>query len=96
MDIQEFDRRSRELLHAMQSGVEYESQYDSKSLTGKHLRVGVNNALVEGSALARLLIRKGVITEGEYFDVIIEGLEGEVRSYEQRLKKLMGATITLG
>lgn len=87
--------RYRALAHAIQSGVAMEMNYDKTSTTPKHLRVGVNMAMVEHAALADLLMRKGLITEAEYSDALIQGLEREVAAYEKRLSEMLGAHITL-
>jgi len=81
--------------HAMQSGVAYELERDPSSATPKHLRVGVNSALVNDAALVRVLIAKGVITEAEYAAAITEEMNAEVRRYEDRLSRSYGASITL-
>lgn len=81
----------------MQSGVATEMEYGSAATEPKHLRVGVNSALVDGAALAGLLVAKGVITEEEYLEAIASGMEREAKAYEQRLSEwLGGANITLG
>ncbi len=54
----------------------------------KHLRVGVNSALVSTSALARLMFRKGLMTAVEYYDTLIEAWEQEVDSYRERIKRI--------
>jgi hypothetical protein len=82
--------------HAMQSGVAAEMGHDPGPTEPKHLRVGVNSALVDSSALAELLIAKGVITEDEYLEAIATGMEREARAYEQRLSDHFGTKITLG
>ena len=82
--------------HAMQSGVAMEMQKGSRVTEPKHLRVGVNSALVDSSALAELLIAKGVITEDEYHEALATGMEREVTTYEQRLSEQAGTTIRLG
>lgn len=80
--------------HAMQSGVRLrmtrEGVPDDSELTPghaspKHLRVGVNSAMVDGSALASLLIEKGIITHDEYVKAIADGMEREVQSYREQL-----------
>lgn len=95
MTEEEFVAENIRLGHAMQSGVAMEQSAGSTDGTPKHLRVGVNAALVEGGAVARLLIRKGLITKEEYFDAIIEGMKREVKTYEARLSKATGAKVTL-
>lgn len=73
-------------MHGMQSGVTAEMALGlSNAHEPKHLRVGVNAALSDQGSLARLLMRKGVITEREYYEAIVEGAELEWRAYEQRL-----------
>lgn len=52
----------------------------------KHLRVGVNSALIEASALANLMFRKGLITSDEYFEALIEQWDHEVERYSARVK----------
>lgn len=46
-------------------------------------------------ALVKLLIAKGIFTEDEYFNVLIEMMQQEVDSYQKRLSRLYGANITL-
>jgi hypothetical protein len=82
--------------HAMQSGVAAEMGYKPSPTTPKHLRVGVNSAMVNSSALAELLISKGVITEAEYLEVIAAGMEREAKLYEDRISEHYGRKITLG
>lgn len=72
------------LQHAMQSGVKYDLQSGGKD-SPKHLRVGVNSALTEISALARLLVCKGVFTYEEYAQALVDGMLEEVRRYESDL-----------
>jgi hypothetical protein len=43
----------------------------------------------------RLLIAKGVFTEDEYFDAVIDGMEREKASYEAGLSEIFGTKITL-
>lgn len=80
-------------LRAMQSGVAATSEARARS--PKHLRVGVNSALVDSGALAALLIAKGVITEVEYAEALAFGMEREVNTYEARLSAEYGMPVTL-
>lgn len=64
--------------------------------TPKHLRVGVNSAMVEHSALARLLIAKGLLSEAEYLEALAEGMRAEVSLYEEELSAQLGRAVTLG
>jgi hypothetical protein len=72
--------------HAIQSAVAYEmTRPDRQRATEpKHLRVGINSAMVECAALGKLLIDKGIITEREYLTAMAEAYEAEQRSYEER------------
>lgn len=62
----------------------------------KHLRVGINSCLINQAALSELLVAKGIITDEEYIDKILEKLEQEVRSYEQLLTQQKGVKVKLG
>jgi hypothetical protein len=91
--------RYRAAVHAMQSGVATKMNYDPSETTPKHLRVGVNSAMVEHSALAHLLIDKGVITEQEYLSAIADGMERERDMYVAEIQDHFGSDgpkITLG
>ena len=87
--------RYHQAAHAMQTGVAMEMQLSTRNTEPKHLRVGINSALVDSAALAELLIRKGVITEAEYLEAIATAMEREAASYEQRLSEHYGRKITL-
>lgn len=78
--------------HAMQSGVAAEMGLPGRSAPTepKHLRVGVNTAMVGHAGLAQLLINKGLITEDEYTAAIADAMEAEVARYEQRLQEHLG------
>ncbi len=82
--------------HAMQSGVGMELASDPTSGTPKHLRVGINSAMVENSALARVLMAKGLITQGEYLKALADAMEEEQTRYQDRLSQQFGRKVTLG
>lgn len=86
------------LLHAMQSGVAMKMNYDPSETSPKHLRVGVNSAMCDHAALARLLVEKGIITREEYEAAITAEMGREVERYQVWLKEHLGGqtTITLG
>jgi hypothetical protein len=97
--------KNRELLekifalsHAIQTGVAYEMEKtpEHSATTPKHLRTGVNLAMLENAALAELLVGKGVVTMEEVLKSNINKLEQEVESYEARLSKTYGVKIKLG
>lgn len=90
MTIEEKRARCEALLHAIQTGVAFKMEKDGHDTTPKHLRVGLNAAMVEHAALAALMIKKGIITEEEYVDQLIIELEHEATSYQAELEKLYG------
>jgi hypothetical protein len=96
----------QDLCHAMQSGVAAKmvlyagaSPRSIEASTGetspKHLRVGVNAAMCDHSALVELLIKKGIITSEEYLDSATEVMAREVASYERELSEAYGSKVTL-
>lgn len=78
--------------HAMQSGVAAKMNYDKSDTEPKHLRVGINSAMCDHAALARLLMQKGIITEAEYEAAITEEMQNEVKRYETWLNERTGAS----
>lgn len=96
-------RRYSAAAHAIQAGVQMEMNDDPPSRSGspvspKMLRTGVNLAMVEHGALVRLLIEKGIITDLEYMEALVAGVEAEQKMYEERLTVRFGGKtkITLG
>lgn len=83
--------------HAMQSGVAAEMGIADRAhaTEPKHLRVGVNSAMVNDRAIAELLIAKGVITEDEYVAAVADAMEAEAVDYEQRLQEYYGPGVRL-
>jgi hypothetical protein len=79
-------------LHAMQSGVASEMNYpDTAAATEpKHLRVGINNALVQQTAIVKLLVEKNIITMDEYFKTLADEMEAEVGRYQDRVNERFG------
>jgi hypothetical protein len=86
-------QRYYDAMHAVQTGVDYYQQVDPD--TPKHLRVGINSALITASATARLLIDKGVFTEEEHWAKLAELAEEEKTAYEKRLSEHYGRPVTL-
>jgi len=78
-------QRYQAAAHAMQTGVAVEMARGSRETQPKHLRVGVNCTARDLGSLAGLLIEKGVITREEYLKALAEGMEAEVRSYQERI-----------
>lgn len=82
-------------MHAVQSGVAIDVQDQQKNVEPKHLRVGVNSALIDASAVAKLLIDKGIITAVEYYETLADLAEAEKARYETDLSARKGIKITL-
>lgn len=90
----DLDRYQR-AAHAMQSGVATEMGINPGPTSPKHLRVGVNAAMRDTSSLVKLLIEKGLITEGEFYKALADGMEEEVRRYEEHLSTKLGRPVKL-
>lgn len=88
-------RRYGELLHAVQSGVKFDHESGGQDGSPKHLRTGINSALVDSGALAQLLQKKGIFTQEEYLEQLVESAEGEVKRYETLLAAKFGKPVTL-
>lgn len=86
-------QRYLDACHAMQTGVKYEMEKESLrgvepgATSPKHLRVGVNSALVSHGALVKLLVDKGILTQDEYFASQADAMEAEVALYEDRANR---------
>ena len=96
MSITEDRARYTAAMHAVQSGVAAKMEYDPAETTPKHLRVGVNSALLQNTALLLLLLRKGVIHEDDYWAALADAAEQEKALYESWLSDRTGTTIHLG
>jgi hypothetical protein len=71
--------------HAVQTGVAVAIHRGDQAASPKHLRVGVNSAMVDSGALARLLIEKRIISEVEYLEALALAMEEEQQRFEQKL-----------
>lgn len=78
--------------HAMQAGVALMVSYEPGETQPKHLRVGINTALCDNAALARLLIEKGIITEDDFVKAITQEMNREVQRYKERIQRHLGGT----
>lgn len=88
----------RAAVHAMQSGVAMEigtGGLERAAATPKQLRVGINVALVESSALWKLMVDKGIITESEMAERLVAAHEEEAERYAKALTKALGTEIKL-
>jgi len=86
-------QRYLDACHGMQTGVKYEMESDAlrgvehHSTTPKHLRVGVNSAMVSHAALVKLLVEYGIFTEDDYVKSQADAMEAEVALYEERANR---------
>ena len=87
--LEDDELRYERAAHAIQSGVAYEMN-TTNAHEPKHLRVGVNMAMVSHGALVELLIDKGVISLDEYHKALADAAEEEVARYEARAKQRIG------
>lgn len=84
------------LAHALQSGVQAEMAARlNDASTPKHLRVGVDSALVQSSVIVQLLIDLGLITRADWAERLRDGMRAEVERYEQRLTEHFGRPVHL-
>ena len=90
-------RRYTAALHAVQSAVKFDIEYDPTGAAGnpKHLRVGINSILVDHGALAHLLIERGVFTEDEYMAALATYAEREQVSVVQGVREKYGLPDTV-
>lgn len=92
MNREECQARCRAAGHAIQSAyalmIERLGEAEA-GCDGKHNRVGINTVFSDQSALVRLLIAKGVITEGEYYEAIALGLEAEAERAAVTARELL-------
>lgn len=97
MAIQDDVNRYQAALHAMQSGVKQEMSmpHRASATEPKHLRVGVNAAMVDHAGLISLLIDKGLFTQAEYTRYIADAMETEKARYESELSAALGIKVTL-
>lgn len=82
-------------VHAVQSGVAFMMQLNSRIADPKHLRVGIDTGKFEQGALVKLLIDRGVFTEAEYSEAVADAAEAEVRRTEEELSKRYRRPVTL-
>jgi len=92
------------LMHAMQTGVkalkEISDNFDSANTdtpetSPKHLRVGVNAAMVAIGALVQTMVEAGLIDYEKYIDNQLEFIKRDIKSYEDRLQAVYGTKIHL-
>lgn len=86
-------RRYNAAMHGVQSAIAVEIQLLGANAAGadaKHLRTGVNSAMVNDHALANLLIEKGVFTRAEYGEAVAQAAEHEHAMMTDLVRKKTG------
>jgi len=73
-----------EAMHGVQSGVAYDIANGGQNTTPKHLRVGINSAMVDTAAMAWLLVKKGIIKPEEYAEAVRLFANNELAAYEEQ------------
>lgn len=81
------------MMHGLQSSIAALMSFDLALGEKKHLRVGVDSALIQSSALARLLIEKDLITEEEFWDSTLIVLAEDLTKNRERFAKEMGVPV---
>lgn len=87
------NQRYMAAMHAVQSAVALDITVSGDNQAGadhKHLRTGINACLVDSSAVAQLLLAKGVFSEEEYFKALADAAELEVQRLTARMRKRTG------
>ena len=72
-------------MHAVQSAIAFSLSTGAVDASPKHLRVGVDSAMVQIGATGMILIEKGVCTELEYFQAMAEFASRELESREAEM-----------
>lgn len=87
-EITRLKEEYRKYAHAIQTGAGYLVE-KTDSGTPKQLRTGVDMSLVSNSALANLLISKGIISETDFWQALVNGVKDEVSRCEAELSDLL-------
>ena len=99
------DAAIKAAMHAVQTGVKALQQLDpacalyEPETSPKHLRVGVNSALIDSGVCVELLVEKGIITRAEVLAKLRHFWEKEAMRYRVKVAQKMGLPpdqVTLG
>ncbi len=85
-------QRHHRAAHCMQAGIKLDYARRGFLDEDEHItaRVGINMSLRDLGSLTMLLVKKGVITEAEYWKALADGMETEVKQLEEQLTKAYG------
>lgn len=95
---EEQERRYQAAVHAYQSAIALHITRLGENSAGadpKHLRVGICSAMSDHGALARLLVTKGIISEEEYLEAIVDGAELEAEFITNLTRQKLGLPDTV-
>lgn len=93
MDKREMQRRYANAMHGIQTAILFEIEHvglNNAEASPKHLRTGINSAMVNDHAVAKLLVAKGIFTEQEYAVAVMEAAEEELASMTERVRNSTG------
>lgn len=92
-----FVAKYRVLVQKCQAGIKTlaEKLGDPKLYDAKHLRVGINNNIVELSAMIKLLVDKGILTTEEVEKAYLVAYEEEVTRLEREIYDKCGLVVKL-
>ena len=98
MKVRDLGLSYEEAGHGVQSAIRFEmtkrgfpdDEADKIVQALKHLRVGLDMRAADQSALAGLLIEKGVITTDEYVEQVRLGANEELARYEEHCRQEYG------
>jgi hypothetical protein len=76
-------------------GVKAKQKLDQTETDPHSLRVGLNSAMIQVSALVQVLIHTGHLTEVDWYRILANVTESEVRLYEQWLSEATGTSVTI-
>jgi hypothetical protein len=93
--IEAADKRYYDAAHGVQAGVGMWMDLDPVLFTPRHLRVGIDTQKADLWGLARLLMKKGILTRAEYHEAMADAMEEERARWEKEIGERLGSKITL-
>lgn len=82
-------------MRALESWVAVKARMEPAETNPQQLRLGVNSALLQQSALVQLLANKGLISEDEFLEAMANAAEQEVARYQQWVSATTGVEVSL-
>lgn len=95
--MQQLKDRYTRACHKVQTAIAFMvGRPEYRAAEPKHLRVGVDCSKADHSALAGLLIAKGIFTEEEYIAALADGMEREAERQEEQLQAMVSPNVRVG